>query len=190
MTFRPFLPLLFVILASLPQASIAGDAKSETVIVKEAKVVKAAYIYNFAKFIDWTNEDGVDTSTTPIVICVVGDDPVGSELDEITSLQAKGRSISVLHIKSQDKIPHCHILYIGASEQPQVELLLQQVSNSEVLTVSDLPGFAERGGMIGFASKRGRVQIEINVPRARSVGLRINSKLLEIARIIPPLTTS
>ena len=91
----------------------------------------------------------------------------------------------MLHVADREKIPPCHILYVCSSEEQQLPRVLSQVGNAGVLTVSDIPHFAERGGMIGFVPDQGRVRIEINAPQAFHAGLKISSKLLEIARIIP-----
>lgn len=153
--------------------------------VVEAKDVKAAYIYNFTKFIEWAGEDGVPDPAAAVVICVVGSDPVGMALDAITSLQAKGRPILVHHVKDRELIPACHILYIGTSEAAQCSWILARVGRAGVLTVSDIPRFAEQGGMIGFGLDQGRVRIEINALLVRGAGLKVSSKLLEVARIVP-----
>lgn len=181
----PLLAALVCLLAGTLHAT-GSDDRSAPVIVKEAKVVKAAYIYNFAKFVEWTNEEGAPVEEKPITICVLGKDPVGTELDEIRSLKARARPITILHIAAGDAIPPCHILYICHSEQDRIGQLLPQLPPNGVLTVSDLPGFTGQGGMIGFVAERGRVLVEINAPLAHAAGIKISSKLLEIARLVPP----
>ena len=146
--------------------------------------MKAAYVYNFTKFIEWATEDGGRDRAATVIVCVLGSDPVGSALDEVASLESKGRPILVHHVRSGDHIPACHILYIATTEAERFEAVLAEVGSAGVLTVSDIPRFAERGGMIGFAIERGRVRIEINATRIRSSGLRISSKLLEVARVV------
>lgn len=180
----PYRTLLFALglLSAFPLGSRAGDASSA---LPEARVVKAAYVYNFTKFVDWVAEDGVTGRLATVTICVVGTDPVGSALDEITKLESKGRPILVRHIQDRERIPVCHILYIGSSEEPHLLRILAQVGSAGVLTVSDIPRFAEQGGMIGFIPERGRVRIEINPVPLRRAGLKVSSKLLEIARIVP-----
>ena len=181
----PLLALLAGLIAIGPLATAGADS-SAPVIVKEAKVVKAAYIYNFAKFVAWTSEEGEPVDEKPITICVLGKDAVGTELDNIRSFKAKTRPIAVLHIAAGDAIPPCHILYICRSEQDRLGQILPLVQPNGVLTVSDLPGFTGQGGMIGFVAERGRVLVEINAERAQAAGIRISSKLLEIARLVPP----
>jgi hypothetical protein len=176
--------LIFGLLLLLPLGSRGADWASTPPAVPEARVVKAAYVYNFTKFIEWAAEDGVTDRAATVTICVLGSDPVGSALDEIASFESKGRPILVHHVRAGEPIPACHILYIGNSEATRLASILAQLGASGVLTVSDLPRFAEQGGMIGFALDRGRVRVEINALRVRGAGLRISSKLLEVARVV------
>ena len=182
---RLALPLVWCLLSALPFRALAGGEAPGASVGPEARTVKAAYVYNFTKFVDWVTEDGVVDTAATVTICVVGSDPVGGALDEIASLQSKGRPIRVLHVQDRANIPACHILYIGRSEEDQLPWILAHVGNAGVLTVSDIPRFAELGGMIGFALERGRVRLEINAPRIHQAGLKVSSKLLEIARVLP-----
>lgn len=177
--------MLVLSLLVVPLRLGAGEKQPEVLPAVEAKVVKAAYVYNFTKFVNWVTEDGLRDPALPITICVVGTDPVGNALDEIASLQSQGRPIKVLHVKGRDPIPPCHILYISSSEEAQLTHLLTHVAHASVLTVSDISRFAAQGGMIGFVPERGRIRIEINAARVRLAGLVISSKLLEIARLVP-----
>jgi hypothetical protein len=185
MNLRAFLSFLPGLLLALPPGALAGGEGPEQPVAAAAKVVKAAYVYNFTKFVDWGPEEGASNPPPPITICVIGNDPVGSALDEVATLQAKGRPIKVLHVTGRENVPPCHILYVSSSEEPQLPRILSQVEKAAVLTVSDIPHFVEQGGMIGFVPERGRVRIEINLPRARAAGLTVSSKLLEIARNLP-----
>ena len=182
---RLVLPLVLCLLSVIPPSVLAGGDPAGAPGAPEARVVKAAYVYNFTKFVEWATEDGVADTAATVTICVVGSDPVGGALDEIASLQSKGRPIRVLHVPDRTNIPACHILYIGRSEEGQLAWILAHVGNFGVLTVSDIPRFAESGGMIGFTLERGRVRLEINAPRVRQAGLKVSSKLLEIARVLP-----
>ena len=181
---RTVRPLFWLLLALMPLGARGEGGASTPPSAPESRTVKAAYVYNFTKFVDWAAEDGVTDRSSTVVVCVLGSDPVGSALDEIASLESKGRPILVHHIQPGEIIPACHILYIGNSEAARLAAILAQVGQAGVLTVSDIPRFAEQGGMIGFALERGRVRVEINALRVRGAGLRISSKLLEVARIV------
>lgn len=176
--------LLWCLQSLLPGIALGGDGSAPLPAAPESRTVKAAYVYNFTKFIDWVAEDGVTDRAATVVICVLGSDPVGSALDEIAALESMGRPILVHHVRSGEAIPACHVLYIGISETPRLASILAQVGAAGMLTVSDIPRFAEQGGMIGFTLDRGRVRIVINVQRVRGAGLKISSKLLEVAKVV------
>lgn len=149
----------------------------------EAKV-KAAYIYNFTKFIDWPGEEKV-TSGEPIRICIVGNDPIRTLLGELSNREAKGRPLKIMHIRDISVLPSCHILFVSRSERQQLPLILERLQGMPVLTVSDMPQFAHQGGVISFVTENNRVKIEINQRAARQARLKISAKLLEIAKVIP-----
>jgi hypothetical protein len=146
--------------------------------------VKAAYIYNFTKFINWPQEENL-SATTPIRICVFGNDPIGDTLKDLSSREAKGHPLKVEKYTSNvSSIPRCHVLFISRSEEQQLPLILKHLSGSNVLTTSDIPRFSRKGGMIGFVTEGGRVKIEINLRTSQQAGLKISAKLLEVSRII------
>lgn len=148
----------------------------------EAKV-KAAYIFNFMKFVDWPADEG-NAPSAPLRICLLGSDPVGRILEGLANRQVKGRTLKVISAR-EAAITSCHLLFISRSEQQRLPQIMQQLQGSAVLTVSDIPRFAERGGMIGFVTEGDRVKIEINPRSARQARLKLSAKLLEIARITP-----
>lgn len=185
MNFRPLSIFALGVLSALSSNPGWGAPPQAPAGTAEARIVKAAYVYNFTKFVEWVTEEGQQDSTQPFIICILGDDPIGNALDRIPSLQAPGRPIRVLHARTSEDIPLCHILYVGTSEEPLLPRILAKVECASVLTVSDIPRFAERGGMIGFVQDRNRVRIEINALRIRTAGLVLSSKLLEIACLVP-----
>jgi len=146
--------------------------------------VKAAYIYNFTKFVYW--QKGADTAQVNLVtIFIVGDDPIGDLLAGFSKKQASGQTIIVKKIGAESLDPaSCQLLFIGRSEERQLPILLRQVEGTSVLTVSGISEFALQGGMIGFIVRDGRVKIEINLPAVNKAGLKISAKLLEIANLV------
>lgn len=147
--------------------------------------VKAAYIYNFTKFVYWDKRKG-DTTISPIVICVLGHDPVGNLLKDFSENQGSSRTITVKQSENATTaLSDCHLIFIGVSEKQQLPAIFQQLRGSHVLTVSDIRGFARQGGMIGFFIEDGRVRIEIDLNAVNDGGLKVSAKLLEIARIVP-----
>ncbi len=143
--------------------------------------VKAAYLYNFGKFIEWPArpapvEDGV------FRICVLGQDPFGSALNAILA----GETISGAKVvnnpvaKAEDAV-NCRILFISSSESVQLKHILAALANTGVLTVSDMPEFSQRGGMIQFVWQGNRVRFQVNLESAKRAGLTISSELLKLA---------
>jgi hypothetical protein len=167
---------ILCVLLALPYMSQASAGEIE------AKV-KAAYIYNFTIFTDWAT-DKTEGLTDPINICVFGTDAMGGLLEELSDRMVKGRPLKVIHLKDMSKGNKCQVFFIGRSEEQQLPLILQKLHGANVLTVSDMPGFSQRGGVIGFIIEREKVKIEINLRAARQAGLKFSAKLLEIARIV------
>ena len=139
--------------------------------------VKSAFLYNFAKFIEWPSSKG------PLVIGVLGKDPFGSYLDRLQRQMVRDRSIVVKRFKKLHQIGRCHILFISPSEKDDIEEILQALNGRNILTVSSIDGFVERGGMINFRVDQNRVRFEINQSSVERGGLKISSQLLKLARI-------
>jgi hypothetical protein len=144
--------------------------------------VKAAFLYNFAKFIDWPGEAFAGPSA-PLIIGVVGDDPFGGALDQaINGKSIGGRPLAVRRLKWGQDLRSCHILYISSSEQKRLPQIIQSLRGASVLTVSDMERFNQQGGIINFILEANRVRFEINSRAADQARLRISSKLLALAK--------
>lgn len=141
--------------------------------------VKAAFLFNFAKFIEWPAPP-----PNAIELCVVGDDPFGSKLeDTVSGKTINGQPIVVRRLKAGDNPRNCQIAFIGASDR-ETRSILDLLRGASTLTVGESPNFAKQGGMINFVLKDNRVQFEINVDAAEQAHLKISSKLLILARIV------
>ncbi|MCP4689321.1 MAG: YfiR family protein [Desulfobacterales bacterium] len=169
-----------VLFFSLP-GFVAPAAADEPVPLEYR--VKAAYLYNFLKFVEWPRERGAETPG-PYIIGVIGDDPFGKELVNIGRKTVKGRRLKIKRFHNMDELETCHILFICASEWIRIETILKSIGGTPVLTVSDLAGFAQRGGMINLVKTGKTVCFEINRAAAEKAGLKISSKLLKLAKII------
>lgn len=152
-------------------------------------LIKAGFIYNFAKFVEWPSAAFAQTDS-PIVIGVLGTDPFGSIIDRIVEdkkIGARGFVVKRLKWgKDLRDLKDCKILFVSASEKPHIDEILQMVKGLPILTVGETPGFAERGGIIRFTLEDNRVRFEVNVEAARQSELNISSRLLTLARIISP----
>lgn len=143
--------------------------------------VKAAYLYNFSRFIEWPPLPAADKDE-PFVICVLGKDPFGSVLDATLSGEGiAGQSLVARRLSKLQDALACRILFVGASEEDHLKEIFAVLGKSSVLTVSDIPRFSERGGMIEFVLKGDKVRFEVNVSNAADAGLTVSSDLLKVA---------
>jgi hypothetical protein len=143
--------------------------------------VKAAFLFNFAKFVEWPPQAFVSASD-PISICVLGPNPFGTSLeDAVAGKSLGGRKFAVRQLTDLKEAGRgCQILYFVARQKmPSPDSVWMSV-----LTVGESPGFAASGGTIGFKLESGRVRLEINVGAAEQRHLRISSKLLSLAEIV------
>jgi hypothetical protein len=142
--------------------------------------VKAAMIYNFAKFVEWPADSfGSDNRIT---FCIAGKSPLSGAVQQVQGKLVKGRALTIRPNTRPDDLTGCQILYISPSEQARLSAYLQQASHHNILTVSDLEHFTAAGGMIGFYEEENRVRFEINQDAAQKHRLQISSQLLNLAR--------
>ena len=143
--------------------------------------LKAAFIFNFAKFVDWPAKAFAEESS-PIVIGVLGDDPFGEELKRtILNKAVAGRSVTNRSVSSIEEARSCHILFISTSEKQRLREIFDGLRGASVLTVGETDQFTEAGGMINFVIRDKRIRFEIRDDIARDAGLKISSKLLSLA---------
>jgi hypothetical protein len=140
--------------------------------------VKAAFLYNFGKFVRWP----VSRNRNDFRICVLGEDPFGSALDSIIAGETvDGRTVATRRIMVSADSAGCHIVFISLSEEKRLKDTLEIVGRTGALTVSEIPNFTARGGMIGFVLADGRVRFEVNLVPADGAGLMFSSELLRVA---------
>jgi YfiR/HmsC-like len=144
--------------------------------------VKAAYLFNFLKFVEYPGESFADP-LAPIVIGVVGDDPFGSALPQVViGKTVQGRDLVIHVYRPGEDLRDAHILFISASERKRLPTILASLRGSSVLTVSDAAGFLDAGGMIQFLNENDRVRFAINTDATTRAKLKVSSKLLSLAR--------
>lgn len=148
-------------------------------------LIKAAFLYNFAKFTRWPDGSFPDSAAS-LDICVFGDDPFGAALDTIAGKTIRGRAVAVHRVASVEAGAACHLLFISASEMPRLTAILEALTGRPVLTIADMPDFARAGGIINLkTNEQDKLRFEINAGIAKRAGLRISSKLLSLAEITP-----
>lgn len=146
--------------------------------------VKAAFLYNFAKFVEWP-PGAFGHNGAPLIVGVVGDDPFGSALDQtIQGKSVNGRQLTVRRFSGGQDLRECHILFISSSERKRLSQILDSIRGAGVLTISEMDQFNQQGGIINFILERGKVRFEINTGAAESARLKLSSKLLALARSV------
>lgn len=170
------LSVLVCALAHAPRVQ-AADAPSEY-------EVKAALLFNFAKFVEWPGASFA-TPDAPFTIGVVGNDPFGPALERmLAGKTVGGRAIVIRRWRKAENRGPCQLLFVGASERDHLTQILDGVRVQPVLTVGDTHAFAAHGGMIGLTMADNRVRFEINESRANEANLSVSSRLLSLARIV------
>lgn len=168
------LGLTFLLFAS-PEASAQKDKPTEY-------RVKAVYIYNFGKFVQWPAGTAPEGAENGFPICVLGADPFGSTLDEIVKGESiEGQPLVTRRIDRVESTDGCRILFISAMPKERLIMTLQTLQSKPVLTVSDMPDFCNRGGMIQFVMQADKIRFEVNLPSAEKAGLTLSSQLLKVA---------
>jgi hypothetical protein len=146
--------------------------------------VKAAFLYNFAKFVEWP-PSSFSNASAPLQICIFGRDPFGDGLRALTADKTvNGRKFEIDNVVDLQQARSCHILFIAASTAMAVKQIVEGLRGANVLTVGDAKEFAEQGGMISFVLENDRVQFEVNRKTAEQAGLKISSKLLSVAKLV------
>ena len=145
--------------------------------------VKAAFLFNFAKFVEWP-ADAFKGPEDPVMICVLGQDPFGSALEDVVrNKTVANRAFVVRDVSNAQQASKCHIVFVSASERKRFRSLLEELKGRSILTVGEAEDFIENGGIINFKLKDARVRIEIDAGAAERAKLRISSKLLSLAEI-------
>jgi YfiR/HmsC-like len=146
--------------------------------------VKAAYLFNFAKFVEWP-ADAFPNADAPLQICVFGRDPFGHDFEQLViDKTVNGHRIEIAHPEGVPQARACQVLFIVSTEKQQVQQILQGVKGAGVLTVGDTEGFARMGGMIGFVLDDNRVRFEINMKAAGLAHLKLSARLLTVAKAV------
>jgi hypothetical protein len=147
--------------------------------------LKAAFIINIAKFTNWP-EDGPASSVPPapkaFSMCVLGDTAVGEALERsVQDRLLEGSSISVTRLKRSESVRGCRLLYLSGVTKEQSAQILTALKGTPVLTISDLGGFNELGGVVQFFFERGQLRFSVGMESVKKSGLQLSAKLLDLA---------
>ncbi len=146
--------------------------------------VKAAFLFNFAKFVQWPAQT-FKTPTDPIAICILGKNPFGKTLEEtIKGKTVGGRTLDVLPISDTQPPGSCQILFVPSSERKRFRSILARLKGAGVLSVGEAGEFTAEGGVINFSVEHGNISLEINVAAAEYTGVHISAKLLSLSHVV------
>ncbi len=172
---RLWLTVLAVLTVTPPKAARAADEHSLEY------QVKAAFLLNFTKFIEWP-ADAFASDRAPITICVLGDDPFGNALDQIVAGEAvNARKLAIERLRRAPASKACQVLFIG---KPEKDYKILTGLGNGVLTVGEGDSFLRNGGMIAFVLDNRRVRFDINQTAVEGGQLKMSSKLLTVARSV------
>jgi hypothetical protein len=143
--------------------------------------VKAAFLFNFAKFVEWPPESFAGEAS-PLVIGILGDSPFGGDLERtIQNKTINNRSLVIKQLHLLAEATNCQILFISNSENKRLPEIIQSLRGTAVLTVGETDGFTQAGGIINFVPEASKIRFQINDDAAKAARLKISSKLLSLA---------
>jgi hypothetical protein len=146
--------------------------------------LKAVFLYNFAKFIDWP-ASSFATPQSPFSFCVLGMDPFGGMLDAtLSGKTVAGHPLTIERLKYKGDARHCQVVFVSSSEVRNYGDILDSLRGTSALVVGETGGFAASGGIIEFTVEDAHVRFTINPDAAERAGLKVSSKLLALATIV------
>jgi len=165
-------------------AQAASESPSPTAAPAPREyLIKAVFLYNFAKFTTWPAESFPDLQA-PLYLCILGEDPFGAAMESIDGKSIKQRPLAVIRIAQVADAERCHILFVSTSEEERLRAILDDLRERPILTISDMPNFAQAGGTINLKTVEDRIRFDINVDAANAADLRLSSKLLRLGNIV------
>lgn len=145
--------------------------------------VKAAFLLNFARYTDWPTQN-VAAFDPKLTLCIIGNDPFGPSLAPLEGMRAQGRELRIRRGVTLDSLGQCELLFVPESEEPRLGSILHAARGRAILTVSDIDGFVEAGGMIGLLIAEQRVRFDVNLDAIRGGNLWLSAQVLRLARTV------
>ncbi|MCG7921380.1 MAG: YfiR family protein [Candidatus Thiodiazotropha lotti] len=173
------LTYITIVVFSLSTMTISAAQDSE----QEAALLKTVFIYNFAKFTRWPDSQSKTVQDT-LTLCSIGDDNITKNLPKLAGRVLRGKPIKIVKISDESILSNCHLLYLAESTQNRIREVLQSIKMQPVLTISEMDQFSQMGGMIELTQDWDKLRFIINLNTTRSAGLRLSSRLLDLATII------
>ena len=167
---------LALLLALWPAGPTCGSARGASFEYQ----IKAAFLLNFTRYIEWPRKSG---GTNDLNLCVVGPDVFGTALDEVAANKVvNGRRIVIRRNVATPEAASCDLVYISLAETRQIREALQALESLSVLTVGEEAAFLRMGGMIAFAPQDGKLGFYINASAAERAGIAVSSRLMALSR--------
>ena len=164
---------LSILIATSPLSASAADVTPDV-------VVKAAFLYNFAKFAEWPDL----AAGAPIVVCIVGNEEIATAFVQATrGRNISGHPLDVWRLREPDTWRVCNMLFIADADAGRAARGLGAIATRPILTVSDREGFSQTGGIVEFYLEGGRMRFAINADAAERSGLHLSSRLLGLAKV-------
>jgi hypothetical protein len=146
--------------------------------------LKAAVLYHIIEYVEWP-KDSLPNQPSTIQIGLLGNIPFAEALQVLNGKSLQGRKLVVKRISKPQDARDCQVVFIGSSEKPRLSEIVSELKNRPILTVSEVEGFAEHGGIVNLVAVQNRINMEINRDVARESRLNISSQLLKLAKVYP-----
>ena len=176
MIFRRYLQLISMLLAVLSSGNAVAGSSTEYDI-------KAAFLYNFAKFVQW--KIGDSDHENMLHICILGEDPFGESLDALAGKQAQGKTLKIRRLGDIGERTNCEMLFISSSQATRLKSVLDTIAKEQgLLSISDIDDFASSGGIIELQLVDNKIRFIVNMASAKEANISLSSKLLRLGQII------
>ena len=178
--------LALAFLCAVPVMQVSVSAEERGTPAPAEYEVKAAFVYNFIKFVEWPDTGGGDS----IRLCILGELPDAAAFANLEGRQVRGKRMTVLTLDRPGEARGCEVLFVTANQTGRLQEIIESLEDRPTLTISDTEGYARRGVMINMFLENKRVRFEVNEKKARAAGLRISAKLLKLASKVYGTTTN
>lgn len=177
----PLLSAASPLLAAVVATIISGSAAAVPQRTASEPDVKAAFLYNFTRYVTWP--DGIPPDAEPFRVCVVADRQTTEAIQRTMAGETVNARPTETHVpRTPEEVKRCQLLFLGRDAEERSKPLLKAALGAPVLVVGDGESFPARGGAIGFVIEEGKVRFDIRSRNAERNGLSISSRLLSVAR--------
>jgi YfiR/HmsC-like len=171
--------LILFVCALLSGAPLAAQSPALT-----EYEIKAGFLFNFTKFVEWPSGSFVNAGA-PIILGIVGESPFGNLLIEaVAGKSVNGRLVQVRQMGENQNLQSCQILFVAPKDKRHAAKILEKLKGASVLTVGEGSSFSQSGGMIAFLVEGNKVRLEIDLQSVADAHLKISAKVIAVARIV------